>query len=117
MASTDGQWIYYSKPGAGMWRVRPDGGEENPVAEIPRIYSTFAFYVAASGIYFAGPPDPASGATPLKLYRFADGRTVEVGHIDKPLRLHLSVSPDEKWLAWAQLDDSVDDLMLVENFR
>ena len=66
---------------------------------------------------FAGPRDPASGATPLNLYRFADGKTVEVGHIDKPLRLHLSVSPDEKWLAWAQLDNSVDDLMLVENFR
>ena len=117
MASTDGKWIYYSKPDAGMWRVRPDGGEENPVAEIPRIFSSYAFYVAASGIYFAGPGDPASGGTPIKLYRFADGKTVEVGHIDKPLRLHLSVSPDEKRLAWAQLDNSVDDLMLVENFR
>jgi Tol biopolymer transport system component len=117
MASTDGKWVYYGKPGATIWRVRPDGGEENPVAEIPRIVSTFSFYLAASGIYFASPPDPASGATTLKLYRFADGKTVEVGRIDKPLRLHLSVSPDEKWLAWAQLDNSIDDLMLVENFR
>jgi hypothetical protein len=116
MALTDGKWVYYSKSGAEMWRVRPDGGEENPVAEIPRIFNGLAFCVAASGIYFAGPRDPTSGAIPLKLYRFADGKTVEVGHIDKPLRQHLSVSPDEKWLAWAQLDNA-DDLMLVENFR
>jgi hypothetical protein len=29
----------------------------------------------------------------------------------------VSVSPDEKWLSWTQLDNSVDEVMLVEGFR
>jgi len=81
------------------------------------IYNAFTFCVTASGIYFAGAPDPASRTVPLKLYRFADGRTVDLGHFDKPLSLHMSISPDEKWLLYTQLDSSVDDLVLVENFR
>ena len=53
----------------------------------------------------------------MKLYRYADGRTVELGRIAKPLALFLTVSPDEKWLTYTQLDSSIDDLILVENFR
>ncbi|HEX7423173.1 MAG TPA: DUF5050 domain-containing protein, partial [Terriglobales bacterium] len=117
MASSDGQWIYYSKPSGAIWKVSADGGEETPVVDAGSIYNAFTFCVTASGIYFAGAPDPASRTVPLKLYRFADGRTVELGHFDKPLSLHMSISPDEKWLLYTQLDSSVDDLVLVENFR
>ena len=117
MASSDGKWIYYSKPSGAIWKVSVDGGEETPVVDAGSIYNAFTFCVTASGIYFAGAPDPASRTVPLKLYRFADGRTVELGHFDKPLSLHMSISPDEKWLLYTQLDSSVDDLVLVENFR
>jgi Tol biopolymer transport system component len=117
MASPDGKWIYYSKAGGAIWKVPVDGGEETPVVDAGSIYNAFAVSVTTSGIYFAGAPDPASGTVPLKLYRFADGKTVELGHFDKPLSLHLSVSPDEKWLLYTQLDGSVDDVVLIENFR
>jgi Tol biopolymer transport system component/serine/threonine protein kinase len=117
LASPDGKWIYYSKPGIALWKVPVDGGEETPVLDGRSLYSYFAFCVTPSGIYFAGPTDPASRTAPLKLYRFADGQTVELGHFDKPLGMNLGVSPDGKWLAHAQLDTSVDDLILVENFR
>jgi Tol biopolymer transport system component len=117
MASSDGRWIFYSKPSGAIWKVPADGGEEIPVLDAGSIYNAFTFCVTASGIYFAGAPDPASRTVPLKLYRFADGRTVELGHFDKPLSLHMSISPDEKWLLYTQLDSSVDDLVLVENFR
>ena len=117
MASSDGKWIYYSGPGGALWKVPVDGGEETRVGDAGSIYNAFTFCVAASGVYFAGAPDPASGTVPLKLYRFADGKTVELGHFDKPLSLHLSVSPDEKWLLYTQLDGSVDDVVLIENFQ
>ena len=115
MASPDGKWIYYSKPGISLWRVPVDGGEETPVLDGRSLYNYFTFCVTASGVYFAGPLDTVSRKSPL--YRFADGQTVELGRFDKPLGLHLSVSPDGKWLAYTQLDTSVDDLILVENFR
>jgi eukaryotic-like serine/threonine-protein kinase len=117
MASPDGKWIYYSKTTLGLWKVPVDGGEETPVLPARSLHTVFEFCVGASGIYFAGPTNPASGTAPLKLYRFADNQTVELGHFDKPPILRIGVSPDEKWLAYTQLDSSVDDLMLVENFR
>jgi len=117
IASPDGKWIYYSKPGIAIWKVPVDGGEESPVLDGRILYSYFSFCVTSSGIHFAGPVDPALRTAPLKLYRFADGQTVELGRFDKPLGLHISASPDGKWLAYSQLDTSVDDLMLVENFR
>ncbi len=117
MASSDGKWIYYSKASGAIWKVPADGGEETAVVDAGSIYNAFTFCVTGSGIYFAGAPDPRSRTVALKLYRFADGKTVELGHFDKPLSLHISVSPDEKWLLYTQLDSSVDDLVLVENFR
>jgi hypothetical protein len=97
--------------------VPVDGGNETQEVDGRNLADAFTFTVAASGIYFAGPRDVASGTVPLSLYRFADEKTTELARFDLPFRLHLSVSPDEKWLYYARLDSSVDDLMLVENFR
>ena len=117
IASPDGKWIYYSKPGNALWKVPVDGGEETQVLPGGSLNNLFGFCVTATGIYVAGPRDPASRTIPLKLYRYADRQTVELGRFDKLLGLQSGVSPDEKWLAYMQLDNSVDDLMLVENFR
>ncbi len=117
IASPDGKWIYYSKQGSSVWKVPADGGAETEVLPAGSIYYHFLFDVTAAGIYFAGAPDTMSGVAPLKFYRFSDGKTVGFGHVDKPLYLQISVSPDGKWLLYTQLDSAVDDLMLVENFR
>jgi hypothetical protein len=116
MASPDGKWIYYGK-GDGLWRVPPDGGEETPVLEVSSLYNPNMFCVTRVGVYYASAFDPASRTIPLKLYRFADGKTVELRRFDEPFNGQPSVSPDEKWLAYTQLDPSVYDLTLVENFR
>jgi eukaryotic-like serine/threonine-protein kinase len=117
MASPDGRLIYYSKLGGSLWKVPVDGGDETQVLQPGTLPVIFGYFVGNQGIYYAGVTDGASKTTPLKLYRFADGKTVDVGHLDKPLRLHINVSPDGKWMAWGQLDSSVNDLMLVEDFR
>jgi serine/threonine protein kinase/WD40 repeat protein len=117
MASPDGRWIYYSKASGAIWKVPPGGGEESEVLAPGTLAGTFTFCVTATGIYYVGARDAASGMFPVKLHRFADGKTVGLTRFDKGITLHISVSPDEKWLAWTQLDSSVDQLMLVENFR
>lgn len=61
--------------------------------------------------------DRESGKVPLKLYRFEDSKIVDLGFFATPPLIHISVSPDEKWLLYTKLDTVVDDLMLVENFR
>src|SRR5215468_6667513 len=87
-ASPDGQWIYYSKQGAGIWRVRIDGGNETSVLDSwSASDGLFTFTVTDTGIYYAGAPDLASGKTPSRFYRFADGKTAELAYFEKPLRL------------------------------
>jgi hypothetical protein len=73
--------------------------------------------VTRVGIYYAGRVDPVSRIIPIKLYRFADAKTIDISHFDKQAQLQFSVSPDERWFAWTQIDLSVDDLLLIENFR
>jgi Tol biopolymer transport system component len=116
IASPDGKWVYFSRGIAGIWRVPVKGGEETQFLEV-RLNHGYSFRITATGIYFAAARDPVSKKVPLKLYRFADRKTVELGHFDKTISFDLSVSPDEKWMLYSQLDSSVDDLMLVENFR
>ena len=38
----------------------------------------------------------------------------QVVRLQKPLAMPFTVSPDEKWLAYAQPDSSLDDWMLAE---
>jgi Tol biopolymer transport system component len=118
--SPDGKWLYYTKLPGALWKVAMDGKEETQVLPEGTVYipsSSFAFSLARSGIYFAAQPTPNSDRVPLKLYRFADEKVVDIGQFEKPPTLQISVSPDEKWLLYTQLDTVVDDLRLVENFR
>jgi hypothetical protein len=69
------------------------------------------------GIYYIGPPDGDSRNFPLRLLRFADGKTVELTRLDRPPWLEFSVSPDEKRLLFARLDSFSNEVMLVEDFR
>ena len=114
MPSTDGKWIYYSVPAKGLWKTPVAGGPETQVVDVA---DPAGFSVTTRGIYFAGRFDPASRKTPLQFYRFDNKKVENLSFFDKPLYLYISVSPDEKWLLYSQLDQSSDDLMLVENFR
>ena len=45
------------------------------------------------------------------------GKTVDLMTFDKPVRVHFSVSADEKWFAWTQLDSSTYEIAVIKNFR
>ncbi len=71
-----------------------------------------------NGIYFVNPkttPHPT-----IDFFNFATSRTSKVATIEKEVQLtspSLAVSPDGRWLLYAEVDYFENDIMLVENFR
>jgi hypothetical protein len=74
--------------------------------------------VAEKGIYFATANTPSQPV--IELFSFATGKVTQVATLDRPLSRSepgLAISPDGRWLLFAQMDQSGSDIMLVENFH
>jgi eukaryotic-like serine/threonine-protein kinase len=124
--SPDGAYLYYVQAMDGpcpAWRVPTSGGE--PVKVVDGVVLG-NFVVLKQGIYYITRSlgeggrhyfDRPSGETRLQYFDFATRRTTTVagnlGDIDMPL----TASSDGRLILYNRLDFSVDDLMLVENFR
>jgi hypothetical protein len=88
------------------------GGEETQVLESLR---GNAFAVSGKGIYFVdSQPD---GTSAVQFHSFATRKVTTISVIHRPVSWGLSVSPDERYVLYSQVDQSGNDLMLVENFR
>jgi len=115
--SFDGNFVYYAKGFGipGIWRVPVAGGEETLVLDEP-VLGLWA--LLDKGIYFVN-----LKATPhatIDFFNFATGSTMRVAAIEKELQLTsptLAVSPDGRWLLYAEVDNFESDIMLVENFH
>ena len=55
--------------------------------------------------------------TRLQFFDFATGRSTTVARNLGEIRSGLTASPDGRTILYTRLDSSVDDLMLVEDFR
>jgi hypothetical protein len=64
----------------------------------------------ATGVYFSQP-------TTIHYLEFASRKIITVYTMSKPADLGFSLSPDHRYLLFAQNDFSGSDLMLVENFK
>jgi Tol biopolymer transport system component len=120
--SPDGAHFYYidipltPKP---LWRVPAGGGTRERVVD--GVVGWF-FDVAPTGIYYADRP---AGESRLRFYDFGTRRSEtvarlgDVGFADKPGEIDFApgISPDGRTIFYSQIDSTVDDLMLVENFR
>src|SRR2546425_3640876 len=115
--SFDGNLLYYTKSFGipGIWKVPVTGGDETRVLD-EALQGFWA--LLDNGIYFVNPkttPHPI-----IDFFNFATVRTSQVAVIDKELQLtspSLAVSPDGRWLLYAEVDNFENDIMLVENFR
>jgi Tol biopolymer transport system component len=108
--SKDGKAIYYAKSEeflSSLWKVPVEGGEEELVLE--SVFNT-AFALTQNGIYFISQPG-------LSYFRFSTGTSKRLLAIQRGTHIGLTVSPDEKWLLYPQVDQDGSDLVLVENFR
>ena len=112
--SHDGKYLYFSRNShdATIWRMPVGGGAEVPVAAMPKPSDCSHWAIAESGIYLI------DGTGNLLYYEFANGSVTKV-HYDQRFLTDwsMAVSPDGREVVWAQIDDRMADLMLVENFR
>ena len=94
------------------------GGEERQVQELLNAGYWRYWAVLDDGIYFVAPVKSARPA--IKFFNFATQRVMQLGVLDgDPLQgpSGFAVSPDGRWVLYAQADQSISDIMLVENFR
>ena len=89
------------------------GGEESQV--VPSLFR-YNFALSAGGVYYSTVAAPDRPST-IEHLEFATGKVTTVHNLAKPVDLGLAVSPDGRYLLFAQNDLSGSDLMLVENFR
>jgi Tol biopolymer transport system component len=116
----DGKTLYYSKGYTdGLWTVPSTGGEERPVPELAEAGYWRSWTMTADSIYFVAHTGSAP-PRPLKFFSFATRRVTQIGTVEKdPLRWvpGLAISPDGRWLLYAQIERDTSNIMLVENFR
>ena len=93
------------------WRVPAAGGQ--PVKVVDGVVDWF-FQASERGIYYADRP---ANRTRLRFYDFATGLSTTVAEDLGNIGFTPGVSPDGRTILYSRVDSTVDDLMLVENFR
>ncbi len=124
--SRDGRDLYYverAERPSSVWRLPLGSG--SPVKVLDGVILG-NFDVVEGGIYYidrlssevgvqlTGPP---SGETRLQYFDFATGQSTTVARNLGTVGFGLSASPDGRTIFFSRVDSSVDELMLVENFR
>ena len=117
--SPDGRWLYYVKGpqgGAELWRAPLAGGDEARVLE--HLYDGHDYVVTSRGVYFVearpGNAWPRTGS--LRYLDLSSGKLTTLRQGLK-VSLGLTLSPDGRFLIYAQEDVWGSDLMLVDNFH
>jgi Tol biopolymer transport system component len=110
--SEDGQYLYYATNNYEIWRCHPDGSgaEKLPLDLKPQ--PGLDWSLGKDGIYLAGD----SGTTAGFFYYSLKTRTLrEIGRPERPFAPgtpSLYVSPDGKWMLFAQLDHVSSEIKL-----
>jgi Tol biopolymer transport system component len=113
--SLDGAHVYYTEnPGSApspLWRLSGPDGQPSKVVEgiIMR-----GFALVQDGIYYL---DQHAGENRLQFFDFTRGKSTIVARNLGEVGLGLAASPDGQAIFYTRVDSSVEDLLLVENFR
>ena len=112
--SFDGQILYYQKSdSSGLFRMVA-GGPEERVANVPPMED---WQLAPGAIYYL---QPSGEDYTLQRMDLNTGRTTEAlklppGTVGGTAKF--TISPDGRWLVFVHVDQSVSELMMIENFR
>ena len=113
--SPDGAYVYYTQTtgpvASPLWRLPTSGGQ--PVQVLEGVVMR-AFVVLERGIYYI---DRRAGEARLQFFDFATSKSTTVARNLGEIHLGLTATPNGRTILYSRVDSSVDDLMLVENFR
>ena len=116
-ASLDGKTVYFAsnhdKSTLKEVTLPPQSGTESKVDGMPRIRMAELWTLSRSGIYFV----PADAPRSLRYFDFATKQIRAIFEVDKDFGNGLSVSPDGRWILYAQAGDTNGDIMLVDHFH
>jgi Tol biopolymer transport system component len=115
--SADGKSVYYSK-GPGVPGIYKLPGEEKVLdsASAPR----WGWFPGRHGIYFVDAATNEELPADLRYFDLETKTSRSIGKTTGKPALGgtgITVSPDERWIAFAQVDRAGSDIILVENFR
>ncbi|MCI0626280.1 MAG: winged helix-turn-helix domain-containing protein [Acidobacteria bacterium] len=112
--SPDGQTLYYEHPvrEKGIWKVPVQGGEALQVTGAYKNW--FSYTVAADGIFYVPAADSRHQGL-IQFLSFSTGQSRPVVVSDRPIG-GPNISPDRRFLVFAQPAETGSDLMLIENF-
>jgi Tol biopolymer transport system component len=119
-ASPDGRLVYFTKRAVGaIWTVPVDGGPERPLPELKRFDKIFRSWgVVDRGIYFMSRQEGSHQT--IRFFSFDTRHITLLVTLDKEVIWNypdLTLSRDGRQLLFACLDQEVNDLILIDNFR
>jgi serine/threonine protein kinase/Tol biopolymer transport system component len=111
--SPDGQFVFYARA-KGIWRAPRNGGNAVPITPLSDVDCGRYWTVAGNAIYFL-----RSIEKPWIVYRYdlGTGKISSVAAIEKQPDFGspgLTVSPDQTYLLFGQIDEHGSNIMLVE---
>ena len=115
--SRDGRLLYFAAgaSNAVIYVLNLATGEQRPLADMPKLGCGNDWVLSPKGIFFVD-----FGQQPgIDFFDFFSHRVTKRIPLDKQPTWWggLSLSADETWLTYAQIDEVGSDLMLVEGFR
>ena len=95
-----------------IWQMPVHGGDETLAVRGIKSYRNFA--VGRRGVYYVR---GESGRDAISVYDPITGRSTLLFELSQRIASGLSLSPDERYLLFSQVDDEGSELMLADNFR
>jgi Tol biopolymer transport system component/DNA-binding winged helix-turn-helix (wHTH) protein len=145
VASIDGRYLYFleGRDESGLWRRDLSDADSRYELVLDSLHTWGAirrrtdtrpaerlilgslscmapWALSRNGVYYFDVPEPgATGDAHLKFFEFGTKRTRDLLVLQKPVRIFslAALSPDNRQLVYAQVDEEGSDIMLVENFR
>ncbi len=112
-ASTDGAWLYYSKPNmAGLWRKPLAGGEERRILNEPAVHDWDNWRVARGGLYLAA---RRAGRAVILRYDEASQTVAELGAAPR-MEGDLAAAPHGRAFLYTAFERYQRDILLLEEF-